>query len=117
MTQPDVQNPNGTPSVSDASSLEGTLRRLFAERTRWRELRDQAQAEFSRLNREVLRVSREYCTDEARELEYRRCVERLTGFDPYISPEQVAEAERTGGPIDDILRGLEEDAAQEAKGA
>lgn len=105
MAGPQAEVDSGT-TAADGVALEATLRQLFAERTKWRELRDQAQEELNRLNREVLRIQDKYCTDEAREAECRRCVERLTGTDLSIDLKAIEEAKRDGITMEQILEEL-----------
>jgi hypothetical protein len=117
MAQPDLQAVPEATGANGAVPLETALQQLFAEQRRLRELLEQTQAEFARVNRAVLQVQQAFCTDEARELEYRRCVERLTGMDPYIAPEELEEAARLGFSFEEVLQAMAEAAGPDAKDA
>jgi hypothetical protein len=108
MAHSDIQAVPEAILVNGDASLETTLQRLFAEQRRLRELLEQTQAEYARANRAVLQFQQGYCTDPARALEYRRCVQRLTGLDPYITPEEIEAAERTGLTFEQLLEAIEE---------
>ena len=118
------------------SSLEAKLRRLFADQHRLREeleqireksaaangegLRSQEEqnrAELRAVNREVLRTQDSYCTNEQREEEYRRCIIKLTGFDPYVSAQDIEEWMRTGVSMQQIIEEIEKEAGLSSGGA
>jgi uncharacterized protein YhaN len=89
LNQQDGQH-NGSPGGTCA--VEARLRHLFSEQRRLRELLERTRAELDQINREVLQVQEDFCTDEAREQEYWRCLQRLLGFDPVITREEIEEA-------------------------
>lgn len=107
MGESDVHVNRDTELANGACSLEARLGQLLAEQRSLRERLEQTRTELDRINAEVLRTQEEYCTDEARDLEYRRCMQRLLGFDPYLDLAEIEEARKNPQSFADLLEELE----------
>src|SRR5438128_84691 len=91
-------------AVADSEdSLEATLGQLFREQRGLREQLETVRTELERVNREILKVQEEFCTDAQREEVYQRCLERLLGFDPGIDAKEIDEAGQDGPPISELI--------------
>src|SRR5947208_11705931 len=88
-------------------AIETKLRAIFDARARIREQMERLEAERAHLTQELFKLQDGYCTDPAREEEYCRCIERLTGFDPRIDPRALEEALRSTFSMDEFLAELE----------
>jgi len=98
--------PDGT-WTNSACAVEARLRHLFAEQFRLRELLEATRAELDRVNAEVLQTQKEYCTSPEREEEYCQCLEKVLGFNPRISLEEIEAARRNPQSIEDFLAELD----------
>jgi hypothetical protein len=80
-----------TPSRNGHDALEAKLLPLFAEQRRLREELERARAALDQVNREVLQVQEEYCTNAERAEEYDHCLQKVLGVDPRFDIEGIGQ--------------------------
>ncbi len=82
--------------VNGGARPEPPLQQVVAERDRLRLELDEARREILQLKCQAEALRQEWFTAKAQEEEYRRYIKKLTGLDPYISPQEILEAEKNG---------------------
>jgi hypothetical protein len=95
-------------------AAQSALQELTAECDRLRKDLAEARDELSRLRCHAEMLRQEWFTAKLQEEEYRKYICKLTGDDPYISPQEILEAEKSGLTMAQLLAEMEREAASNA---
>src|SRR5262249_40419426 len=88
-----------------------SLQAILEERDRLRKELREARDEVMRLRCRAEMLRQEWFTAKLQEEEYRKYIRKLTGDDPYISPEGLLTAEKSGLTVEGLLAEMEKEAA------
>jgi hypothetical protein len=80
-----------------------------AECARLRKELAEARDEVMRLRCQAEMLRQEWFTAKLQEEEYRKYIRKLTGSDPYVSPQEILEAEKSGLTMTQILEQMAKD--------
>jgi hypothetical protein len=97
-------------------SPEQSLQELTAERDRLRKDLAEARDEMMRLRCQAEMLRQEWFAAKRQEEEYRKYIHKLTGEDPYLSPQEILEAEKNGLTMEQILAEMEREATSNSGG-
>jgi hypothetical protein len=94
-----------------------SLQQVLVERDGLRKELAEARAEVMRLRCQAEMLRQEWFAAKLQEEEYRQYIRKLTGTDPYISAQEILDAETTGLSMQQILAEMAKDATGSPAGA
>jgi hypothetical protein len=109
--------PDNPGTVNSISPQDSSLPDMGVERDRLCKELDEARQENRRLFCQAEMLRQEWYRAKAQEEEYRRCIHKLTGFDPYLSPQEILDIERGGVTMKQIIAEIEKETGFKRDGA
>ena len=112
-----ANSPDSSGTVNGVRAPDVSLQEVVAERDRLCKDLAEARSEITRLRCQAEMLRHEWYNAKSQEQEYRRYIQKLTGFDPYVSPQDVLEIERTGVTMEQIIGEIEKETGLKRDGA